>query len=140
MKIAGGALFGGPFGAAFSAVQVAVLDKEEVEITIPAGGVNAESVAGNYPFADPSGKANLEQHPLNKHFLPMDNNIPNPAYHYVQTSRRYNSQHAPKVYLDGMPNLAREHIKKDQEILIANKSSQKPVYDVTALIKNTYDI
>ncbi len=49
MKIAGGALFGGPIGVALSAVELAFTSRDKPE-PIDYGGVSAESVAGSYPL------------------------------------------------------------------------------------------
>ncbi len=60
MKLAGGALFGGPLGVLFSAVSLAFTGKsEEPEVT--PGGVDAAAVANTYPFAeaDAAGTAQL---------------------------------------------------------------------------------
>lgn len=95
MKIAGGALFGGPIGAAMSIAGVAYNSSVEAGDVkeIPVGGVDASTIANHYPFAPQPG----EQLPPNHAALPakrtlhvntdiFGNNSNNPAAHVSFTT------------------------------------------------------
>ncbi|MEQ8427368.1 MAG: hypothetical protein RLT87_12835 [Gammaproteobacteria bacterium] len=93
MKIAGGALFGGPLGAAISVASVAFDSHKHVPAEIPVGGVDPATVADRYSFE----KQQSEQLALKHASLPgtrtihvnadiFTNNSQNPAAHVTFTS------------------------------------------------------
>ena len=105
MKIAGGALFGGPIGAIVSAATLALTSDKE-ESVIPAGGVDPATVANTYPFGNPAGQAIDPAHSghslsATTGILPrFSNDIPNPVVIAKMQARqaRIDAEHVARVY------------------------------------------
>ncbi len=92
IKIAGGALFGGPLGAAIS-VATEVFNSTQQEPEIPLGGVDPATVANTYPFQEQATApvamenvelANQRRMHVNRDIFPDSSN--NPASHVTFTS------------------------------------------------------
>ncbi len=92
IKIAGGALFGGPLGAAIS-MATEVFKSTQQEPEIPLGGVDPATVANTYPFqeqvTEPIAMKNVElsnqrRMHVNRDIFPDSSN--NPAAHVTFTA------------------------------------------------------
>lgn len=144
IKIAGGTLFGGPIGAVFSTFQIAFLDDKK-ETSIPAGGIDAEKIAGTYPFAESIKHKNdaIDLTQTNSIPLSFGNNIPNPAYqgkNNVISNHWFTDYQKPIIYSDGITNLASLQRKQKTELLLADQPDPQATSDMTTLIKNTYNM
>ena len=94
IKIAGGALFGGPLGAAFSVASVAFNSAMEIA-DVPASGVDPASVANRYPVENrqveqlaPGHITRAGKRIMHVNADIFSNNSQNPAAHVTLTSTR----------------------------------------------------
>ncbi len=153
MKLAGGALFGGPLGVLFSAVSLA-FNGESKEQDIAPGGVDAATVANTYPFAETAADGNAQIASAFPASQPVNNHAPSQRYgDGILNPAWQPAQFRPDIetlagavpdtvitYADGMPNPAARNNTSVNELLAMRNSEAdtKLIQADRAWVNETY--